>query len=122
MARPIGSTTRARKVKDARQQAWNAFRVYKVFTVSDIGPVAEISERNLRAYVQALHRSGHLTLEHAKRNGHVNGHAVWRLARNSGPRRPHPLRDGAGVYDPNLDTVFPYREEAPDGKLARRSA
>jgi len=122
VSRNVGSITRKRAVTDARQRAWNAMRILKTFTLADVGPVADIGERNLRTYLNALYRSGYLAVERPKRNGHVNGHVVWRLTRNSGAKRPHPLRDGSGLYDPNRDQVYPYREEAPDGTLAENVA
>jgi len=118
--RTPGSLTRHHAVVDARQRLWNAMRIYKLFTVAEIAPVADASLANAKKYLRALARAGYLRLERPKRNGCVNGHAIWRLLRNSGPRRPHPLRDLTGVYDPNSDQLYPYSqgeplEEAPDG-------
>lgn len=123
MARPTGSPTRRHAVLGARQRAWNALRVYKVFTAAEIGPVADIGAANLQKYLLALHRAGYLRLERAKRNGRVCGHAVHRLARNSGPRCPIVRTDGSGVYDPNTRTVYPFAQEEPaDGTLDEHAA
>ena len=113
MSRTPGSPTKVRRVTDARQRAWNAMRRFKTFTTADLEPVAEINERNLRTYLQALHRAGYLRIARPKRNGAVNGHAVWQLIRNSGPRCPLVRRDGGGVYDPNTDQLHPYALPAP---------
>lgn len=118
MTRTPGSPTRHRRPGDARQRAWNALRIFKVFTAADIAPVADIGADNLQKYLQALHRAGYLRLARPKRNGRVDGHALWHLLRNTGPRCPLIRRgDGAGLYDPNHDRVYPFAEEVPDGTL-----
>jgi hypothetical protein len=118
MARPPGSPTRRHAVAGARQRAWNALRIFKVFTAAEIGPVADIGATNLQKYLTALRRAGYLKLERAKRNGQVCGHAVWRLLRPSGPRCPIVRSDGTGVYDPNQERLYPFAQEEPtDGTL-----
>lgn len=112
MARTPGSHTRCHAVAGARQRAWNALRVYKVFTAAEIAPVADIGERNLRAYLKALAWAGYLRLERPKQNGKVMGHAVWRLVRNSGPHSPLVCRDGSGVWDPNHGCLYPDPNQA----------
>lgn len=100
--------------EDMRQRAWTAMRIFKTFTSAQIEAAAEIERFNLRKYLQALHRAGYLVLWRPKRNGSTGGHAVWRLARDSGPDAPHPRRGGTGVYDPNRDVVHPFRDDAHD--------
>lgn len=107
MARTPGSHTRCHAVAGARQRAWNALRVYKVFTAAEIAPVADISLTNLQKYLKALARAGYLRLERPKRNGYLDGHAVWRLLRNSGPGCPIVRQDGSGAWDPNHARVYP---------------
>jgi len=88
-------------------------RVFKVFTTAQIEAAAGVGRANLRKYLQALKRAGYLRIARPKQNGKSEGHAVWGLSRNSGPKHPLPRRDGTGVYDPNHDTLYLYREEAP---------
>lgn len=108
--RTPGSYTKSRPVKDSRQRAWNAMRVHKRFTSADIRSTAEIGERNLRAYLQALHSAGYLRQECPRQSGKTLGHAVWRLVRNTGPSHPLVRRDDSGVYDQNQGVLYPYPE------------
>lgn len=111
---------RRRSGLDVRQQAWNSIRVLKRFTSAQIEATAEIQEENLRKYLKALDRAGYLVLCRPKQNGKPMGHAVWRLARDSGPRAPLVRFDGSGVYDPNHDALYPWREEVADDRATRR--
>lgn len=114
------------RIGNARQRIWNALRVYKRFTAAEIAPVAEATQDNVQKYLRALARSGYLRLERAKRNGCVDGHAVWKLLRNSGPRCPIVRTDQGSVYDPNSDEQYPCRparpEEDDDGAMDERAA
>lgn len=130
MSRTPGSPTQVHRVTDARQRAWNAMRRFKTFTTADLEPVAAIRPANLQKYLRALARAGVLRLERPKRNGRVDGHALWRLVRNSGPFCPIVRNDGTGVYDPNAGQLYPLiptarprrGEEDFDGTLDERLA
>lgn len=122
MPRTPGSLTQHHTVLVARQRIWNALRIFKLFTAAEIAPVADASPANVQKYLRALARAGYLRLERPKRNGRVDGHAIWRLLRNSGPLCPIVRQGEDGVYDPNSDQIYPYPysqgeplEEAPDG-------
>ena len=110
MARTPGSTRTRNRVKTARQRIWNAMRVTPQFMSIDLELVAETSERNLRAYLRALYRSGYLRQVRPKRNGKSFGYAIWRLVECHGPLAPIVRRDQSGVYDPNLDQFVPYQD------------
>jgi len=112
-----GMQQRHRAGLDIRQQAWNSIRVLKRFTSAQVEATAEISRDNLRKYLKALDRAGYLVLAKPKRNGKSLGHAVWRLARDSGPRAPIVRTAGSGVYDPNQDTLYPYQDEADEPSI-----
>lgn len=120
MPRTPGATSTHRPVTDTRQKVWNSIRVLKRFTTAQIEATAEVRRDNLRKYLSALDRAGYLVLVRPKQNGKALGHAVWRLARDSGPQHPLPRRDGSGVYDPNHDTLYPYRDEAADERAPGR--
>lgn len=112
MARTADSFTKSHRVKNARQRAWNAMRVFKTFTFLHVETSAEINERNLRVYLHALHRAGYLRQVRPKRNGVSGGHIVWKLiARNPGSLAPIVRRAGDGLYDPNTDAFIPWIEE-----------
>ena len=121
-----GMHHRQPRVGNARQRLWNAMRIYKLFTIAELAPVADASPANVQKYLRALAQAGYLRLERAKRNGAVSGHAVWRLVRNSGPRCPIARSDGSGVYDPNTDQLYPYQaarlEEDCDGNPGEMDA
>lgn len=106
-----GMHQRGRDGLDIRQQAWNSIRVIKRFTSAQIEATAAISRDNLRKYLKALHQTGYLVQVRPKQNGKSLGHAVWRLARDSGPSAPIVRTDGSGVYDPNQDHLYPDRPE-----------
>lgn len=114
MSRTPGATSTRRPVTELRQKAWNSIRVLKRFTTAQVIATADISPANLRHYLPALARAGYLVLVRPKQNGKSLGHAVWRLARDTGPRAPIVRTDSSGVYDPNHDALYPYRAEAGD--------
>jgi len=116
VARLAGSLTQSHRVTVARQRAWNAIRIFKVFRASEIAAGADINEANLQKYLLALQRAGYLRVERPKQNGKSLGHVVWRLVDNTGPQCPIVRQEG--VYDPNRDQVRSYREPARDGNAA----
>lgn len=120
MIRTLGSVTTHHRVTGARQRAWNMVRLFKRFTADQIAAPAEISVANLQKYLKALAASGYLLLVRPKQNGKVMGHAVWQLARNTGPHCPIVRNDQSGVYDPNQDRLYPY--PAPTEEPADESA
>lgn len=103
-----------RSGQDVRQRVWTAMRIFKIFTAVQIQATADVHRYNLYKYLKALQRSGYLIAHRPKRNGFPGGHAVWRLARDSGPSAPIVRREGNGVYDPNHDTVYPFRDDSHD--------
>lgn len=108
------------KVVDRRQQAWNSMRVHKTFTAAQIRATAEIGEDNLKKLIQALHRAGYLRLQRPRQSGKTMGGAVWCLIRPTGPKCPIVRGDGAGVYDPNEDRVYAFREEGEQESVDER--
>jgi hypothetical protein len=120
MPRAPGSSSKTHRVVCARQRLWNSIRVLKRFTAAQIEATAEVSPANLQKYLLALDRSGYLVKVRPKQNGCPGGHALWRLARDSGPRAPIVRNDGSGVYDPNQDQLYPGRDEATHDHATRR--
>jgi hypothetical protein len=129
MGRTRGAFTRARPTGDARQRAWASMRYLRVFTGPQIEMVSDINYDNLKKYLAGLEKAGYLKRRKAKRNGSPAGHVQWILIRNSGPKHPIVRKYGLGVYDPNLDEVFPCSTASPGtapsderpGHLARRT-
>lgn len=112
--RTPGAYSKQRPAQESRQRAWNSMRVLRVFSTIQIVATAEISAINLRKYLPGLARAGYVQLAQAKQNGKVQGHAIWRLVRNTGPRAPIVRTDGTGVYDPNQDEVYPFQASPHD--------
>lgn len=93
-------------------------RVLKQFTSAQLEATAEVGPTNLKKYLPALAKAGYLRLARPKRNGQTGGHAVWRLARDTGIKAPIVRFDGSGVYDPNRDVVYPYPVAGHDRGMA----
>lgn len=119
MSRLPGATSKTHRVVCARQRVWNSIRVLKRFTAAQLEATATIRRANLQKYLLALDRAGYLTLVRPKQNGKSLGHAIWRLARDTGPRAPIVRTDSSGVYDPNHDALYPGRAEASDEPATR---
>jgi hypothetical protein len=101
MARGLGARTRLfHRVPRARDRAWQSIRILRQFTLSDLVATAEIGRDNARKFVTGLCRAGYVRLAQPKRNGHRGGHAVFRLARDTGPHAPRLQSDGR-TYDTN---------------------
>ena len=110
--RTPGAYSTSRPQTDIRQQAWNSIRVFKVFTTAQVASTARIGKSNLRKYLGSLHRAGYIVISRPKQNGKSQGHTIYRLARDTGPKHPLPRRDGTGVYDQNQDVLYPFAGEA----------
>lgn len=91
---PMGET-------EARQRMWQSMRRLPEFTTADLVATAEVGYSNAKKYLRALRVAGYLRCARPVRSGATGGHAVYRLARNTGPFAP---RIGKGALrDPNLE-------------------
>jgi hypothetical protein len=95
---------------EARQRAWQSMRVLRRFTLPDLQATAEIGRDNVGRYVRGLLRAQYLRIAKPKVNGHVGGHAIYQLVRNTGPHAPRLQHGGAALYDPNNDTEVEFGE------------
>lgn len=93
------------KKRTARARSWQSMRVLRRFTLPDLVATAEIGAANAKAYTIALRRAGYVRCVLARRAG-KGGHAVYMLARNTGPRAPM-VRNNGTVWDANSDAVYP---------------
>ena len=98
MRRP-GSTTKAVTV-NARYRIWRSMRILRRFTAPDLCATAEAGRWNVQQYMLALARAGYLRIAVPRKCGVRAGHAIYALARDTGPNPPRIHRDGT-VYDPN---------------------
>ena len=92
-------------------------RVLKIFSRQEVISTASISSVNLKKYLPALVRAGYVGIARPKQNGKSQGHVIYRLTRNTGPRAPIPRTDDSGMYDPNQDMLYPFacETETSDG-------
>lgn len=106
MARLVGAHTRLlHRQPRARDRAWQSMRILRRFTLPDLIATAEISADNARKYVRGLRRSGYITIDTPKAEGKKNGHEIYRLTRDTGPKAPRLQKDG-NTYDPNEHQVY----------------
>jgi hypothetical protein len=105
MARPPRNYTRARPHKDARQRAWAQMRFRQRFTAADIMEVTSIGKDNLKKFLRRLLKAGYLREVQPRKSGVAMGYAVYRLVRNTGPKRPLPWENGQ-VYDQNNGETY----------------
>jgi hypothetical protein len=111
MTRPHQSDGTKRKRVNMRDLAWTSMRIYKRFTTANIVATSGIGHDNLRKYIKALHRAGYLRLERPCQLGKSRGHAIWRLARDSGVKHPLPRRNNSGIWDQNQGKFYPCRTD-----------
>jgi hypothetical protein len=85
---------------DTRDRIWKVIRGLTAFTYDDVITLAGIPEYSVSVYLRKLYRAGYI--RRAGRQAAANGRlkAVWRLARNTGPKAPVPCQC---LYDPNID-------------------
>lgn len=91
-----------------RTKLWEAMRILREFTVSELMAVCELEKKRRHAvltYVSQLRRAGFVRIARAGNQGRQEQH-TFRIARNSGPRPPAIVRYGAAMYDPNTELEY----------------
>jgi hypothetical protein len=112
MARTHGAWSQVvREGTEARKQAWQAMRIKRSFTRSEILCVSQISHTNLLKFVQGLERTGFLRLEQRRVNGRPGSTDRFLLVRNTGPKPPILHLDGS-MTDPNTGEQYSATREA----------
>lgn len=91
----------------SRQQLWRAMRSARTFTHGELAYIAStdtcvVSEVDAKSYVLLLARAGYLTVIE---KGNPRHQAVYRLAKNTGPKPPQ-IQRFKQVWDPNLKQVM----------------
>ncbi len=117
---PAGvSERKVREVKGTvRDKVWRAMRIKRKFGLDDLArAVLDGTEKsadptdNIKKFVGKLEKSGYLIEMKRRTPGSAptsNGFKRWMLIRDTGPKTP--ICRISGVYDPNEETEFPYRE------------
>jgi hypothetical protein len=85
---------------DMRDRVWKVIRGLTAFTYDDIITLAGVHESSVSVYLRKLYHAGYV--RRAGRQAAADGRlkAVWRLAKNTGPKAPVPCQC---LYDPNID-------------------
>ena len=108
---PRGPRNRVQVYKDTLQQrAWTAMRNQNVFCIADIALVAARPadgkpEASIRSYLNLLSGVGYVEVSTRRIPGAAptsNGHQLYRLAKNTGPRAPAKLTKARGIHDFNI--------------------
>lgn len=100
-----------------RQRAWNAMRISRTFTISDLTIVAVNGEKdpenNLARYLGVLRRVGYVLELPSRQSGTrltSNGFKRFRLTKDTGPIAPVWRSKKRGVWDFNVGSLV---EELP---------
>ncbi len=104
MAQPQASRARL-----PRDRAWQAIRILRRFTVTDVSVAAEVRREGARIYVVQLFRAGYL-----RRSYSAAGVAHYQLIRDSGPQPPRVVQHGTALHDGNSDTYFTIARDPHD--------
>ena len=90
------------KDSPTRYRLWQAMRVLRRFTISQIAATSEIQHGTAKRYMLELTRAGYVReVAPSKPWLGRDGEAVRILARDSGPRPPRVRVDGT-IHDPNV--------------------
>lgn len=103
---------REEMMKARRQQAWQAMRELKTFTLPELAEATGLGTLFLRRLVCQLSRAGYLEQVQGGQNFQPGNYAPWQLVRDTGSRCPVFRRNGQ-VYDPNLDQVLDFPPTEP---------
>lgn len=119
VARPTREAPRLRKdgslcPPTKREGMWRTMRMINKFSYKDLvvtaSPEAPIKEQDAKDYCKHLSKAGYLV---CLEEGKPGKPAVYRLARNTGPKPPM-IQRVKHVYDPNLNEVV-WQSEAAHG-------
>ncbi|MCG9755004.1 hypothetical protein L1D40_07185 [Shewanella insulae] len=111
-----------RQGKTGQQLVWNTLRINQKVTVGTVVAVTGCQPKSVQLYLRNLERAGYLLVQKVDTrlpNAEIAGQeTLWRikcggseLPGDSGPKAPI-LRRGKGMYDPNRNKLYPFKEEA----------
>lgn len=101
----IARTKAASGTPHRRELLWRAIRILRRFTTHELMAVAEQdNKRSVLQYLRQLRRAGFLRAQYGNAGRHEATSFV--LIRNSGPKTPAVLQQGAVVYDPNTEQEY----------------
>ncbi|WP_304635509.1 hypothetical protein [Pseudoalteromonas sp.] len=96
-----------------RQRMWQSMRVLNEFDAGQVASTADVSLRSARSYISILKKAGFVfVVKHAPRQGSAIERAgettIYRLLKNTGPKRPIPKTKG--VFDANTNKLVKFRQ------------
>lgn len=97
----MGSTDKY-ELSAPKQKMWQAMRILRTFTPSDIAQTSEVSIEYASAFVSVLRRAGYLKRDQAARGAY----ALHQLIRNTGPNAPRHWTKERQVFDLNRGATY----------------
>jgi len=85
-----------------RSKCWRAMRMMRRFALCDLMAASGTGKSNVSEFIRGLVANGYVRLEASTRGGVKGEHAVYVLARDTGPFSPRVGKDGR-LWDPNLE-------------------
>jgi len=115
---PANGQARQPAMNTIRQKCWKAMQVQRRFTIDDllrsVSDKSRVPRGNLRVYLRALERSGHIALLPTRAPGSKHGSfsgKQWVLARDTGPIAPTAVAKLHATYDHNRKEAMPWRAD-----------
>jgi len=96
-----------------RQRMWQSMRVLNEFDAGQVASTADVSLSSARSYISILKKAGFVfVVKHAPRQGSAIERAgettIYRLLKNTGPKRPIPKTKG--VFDANTNKLVKFKQ------------
>lgn len=90
------------RVGAPKQKMWQAMRIMRFFTPSDIAQTAEVSLGYATAFINTLRRAGYIR----RQAGESGAFASHQLLRNTGPNAPRHWVKERQVFDLNREVIY----------------
>ena len=103
--------TRRQAVMTKRTNLWAAMRILREFTAAQVATVCEVENKaSVATYIGQLRRAGFVAVSRRGNQG-LHEPAVFRVARNTGPKAPALVGKGTAMFDPNTDQEHPFEQQ-----------
>jgi len=103
----VNGTLKTRQHHPGTQQAWQAMRILRRFTVEQLVVTSPaLRYKAACRYAYRLRQCGYLVLATKRPLGQPGMRDVLQLVRNSGPLAPIPRHAAVQVFDPNTNTTW----------------
>lgn len=103
----IAGCTKRSQVQPGQQQAWQAMRILRRFTLPHLLTTCpKLAHRSARAYLARLRRCGYVVRVARRISGQPGGADTYSLVRNSGPMAPILRKASVSMFDPNTGLAW----------------